>query len=78
MTNKYDKHDKVRRVKMLRAGALKLAAYTVLDPETGDHSELQYHMTYDNHVMALMSESAAKLFANFVNDFEKAESEVGA
>lgn len=70
--NKYDKDDRVRREKVLTAGPLKLAAYRVRDPETNEWSALQYHMTYDNTVMAVMGEEAAKLFARFVNDEEAA------
>lgn len=68
--NAYDRTDRVRLIKKLHANGLKIAAYTVLDPETGEHTGIQYHMTYDNHVMAVMSEGAAKLFASFVNDFD--------
>jgi hypothetical protein len=68
--NNYDRQDKVRLIRSMRAGALKLAAYTVMDPETGEHGCVQYHMTYDNHVMALMNESAAKLFAGFVTELQ--------
>lgn len=65
MTNTYDKTDQVRRKSVLIAGPLKLAAYTVADPETGEHGPLQFHMTYDNTVMAVMGESAARLFVDF-------------
>lgn len=77
--NKYDKNDRVKRVKMLRAAAFKLAAYRIRDPETDEWSSLQYHMTYDNTVMAVMGEEAAKLFAKFVVEDAKATaSESGA
>ncbi len=65
--------DNVHMAKMLRAGPLKLAAYRVCDPETGDWSSLQYHMTYDNTVMAVMSEESAKLFANFVTELRESD-----
>lgn len=68
MTNTYDKFDIVRRESVISAGALKLAAYTVRDPETGEHGPLQFHMTWDNTVMAVMGEEAAKLFAKFITD----------
>lgn len=68
MSNTYDKTDRVRRKAAIIAGPMKIAAYTVADPETGEHGSLQFHMTYDNTVMAVMGESAAKLFAKFVND----------
>ena len=66
-TNTYDKTDSVRRVSLMTAEALKVACYTVRDPETGEHGPRQFHMTYDNTVMALMGEQAARLFADFVN-----------
>jgi hypothetical protein len=66
--NSYDKTDKVCRKAAVIAGPMKLAAYTVMDPDTGEHGPLQFHMTYDNTVMAVMGESAAKLFAKFVTD----------
>ncbi len=70
-TNTYDRTDMVRREKIIIAGPLKIAAYRVRDPETDEFGCLQYHMTYDNTVMAVMSESAAKLFASFVTDFNR-------
>lgn len=68
MTNTYDKFDRVQQQSVIRAGAMKLGAYRVRDPETDEWSALQFHMTYDNTVMAMMSESAAKLFAKFVTE----------
>lgn len=68
----YDKFKMVEQPHFLRAGPLKIAAYRVRDPETQELSALQFHMTYDNTVMAVMSSEAAKLFVKFVNDtFEK-------
>lgn len=64
--NSYDSRDHVRRETLLLAGPLKLAAYTVRDPETMEHGQRQFHMTYDNTVMAVMSEEAAKLFSTMV------------
>lgn len=64
--NKYDWMDSVRRCGRLEVGSLKMAVYQVRDPETGEWSKRQFHATYDNHVMAVMSEEAAKLFATFV------------
>jgi hypothetical protein len=64
----YDTKDIVRQPHLLRAGPLKLAAYRVRDIETGEFSKLQFHMTYDNTVMAVMEESSAKLFCKFVTD----------
>lgn len=64
--NRYDWTDTVRRESVIIAGPMKMAAYRVRDPETGEYGALQFHMTYDNMVMAVMGESAAKLFADFV------------
>lgn len=64
--NTYDKKDRVKRLGLIRAGALKVAAYQVRDPETNEWSKIQFHMTYENCVMAVMEEESAKLFANFV------------
>jgi len=66
--NTYDFLDRVNRVAEMRAGPLKIAAYTVADPQTLEHGKMQFHMTWDNTVMALMSEEAAKLFTRFVAD----------
>ena len=57
----------VRREAVIRAGVMKVAAYRVRDPETGEFSPLQFHMTYDNTIIAMMGEEAAKLFATFVS-----------
>lgn len=64
----YDKKGIVLQPHVLRAGSLKLAAYRVRDLESGNFSKLQFHMTYDNTVMAVMEEEAAKLFCKFVHD----------
>lgn len=64
--NAYDKNDIVRQVSLIRSGGLKLAAYRLKDLETGEFSKLQFHATWDNTVMAVMGEEAAKLFASFV------------
>lgn len=66
--NRYDAKDMVRQVAMMRASPLKVAAYQVRDPETLEWSQIQFHMTYDNTVMAVMGTEGAKLFARFVND----------
>lgn len=65
--NRYDKRDIIRREGALIAAGLKIASYRVRDPETDKFSPLQFHMTHDNYVMAVMSESAAKLFSDFVD-----------
>lgn len=67
--NTYDKRDIVKREHVLVAdglGALKMAAYRVRDPETGEFSKLQFHATFNNMVLAVMEEESAKLFAIFV------------
>jgi hypothetical protein len=66
--NTYDKQDRVDRVGVIIAGPLKVGAYRVRDPQTDEWSALQFHMTYDNTVMAVMSKEAAKLFSKFVAD----------
>ncbi|RWO08250.1 hypothetical protein [Mesorhizobium sp.] len=72
MTNTYDRTDMVRREKAVIAGPLKIAAYRVRDPDTGEFSDLQYHMTFNNTVLAMMSEATAELFVGFVQDFKAA------
>lgn len=76
MANTYDKKDMVRREAVIIAGPMKIAAYRVCDPETLEWSSLQFHMTYDNHVMAVMGSSSAELFAKFVTDTLAAEPKV--
>ena len=66
--NGYDFADRVQKTHELRANGLKIAAYRVRDEETGLYGKLQFHMTWDNTVLAMMSEEAAKLFARFVRD----------
>lgn len=65
--NRYDRKDMVRRLGLLQAGSLKLAAYQVRDPETDQWSPIQFHMTYDNCVMAMLGEESVKLLVTFVN-----------
>jgi hypothetical protein len=76
MAEAYDKTDMIRRVGLMQANGLKLAAYTVRDLETGKHGALQFHMTYNNTVMAVMGEEAAKLFSTFVAKMVSPEPEV--
>lgn len=68
--NTYDRFDVVAREAAIIAHGpgmeLRLAAYRVRDPADGEWSGLQFHMTVGNTVYALMGDSAAKLFANFV------------
>ena len=66
--NQYDEADRVRQEALLAAGGIKLAAYRVRDPETDEWGRLQFHMTYNDTVLAVMSEEAARLFARFVRD----------
>lgn len=66
-TNHYDKRDIIRQVGVLRAGPIKLASYKVYDPETFEYSSTQFHFTDGDCVMAVMGESAAKLFCMLVD-----------
>lgn len=66
-TNGYDRNDVVKRGAVIIAGAMKCAEYKVRNPETGEYGESQFHMLYDNHVMAMMGASSARLFADFVH-----------
>lgn len=59
--NAYDKTDMVRRLQVLYAGPLKAAVYQVKDPETGEFGQRQYHITFDNTVIAVMGESVLDL-----------------
>lgn len=75
--NTYDKRDIVRLVRVLHADGplhqLKVAAYRVRDPETKEFSKLQFHITMDNTVMAMMGEGMAAFFADFVKETIAAE-----
>lgn len=64
--NTYDKYDLIKQVSMLRAGPVTFAAYRVRDLQTMKWSSLQFHLTCDNTVMAVMDEDAAKLFVTLV------------
>lgn len=66
--NHYDKNDRIQCGAVIIAGALKMAVYRVRDPETDEWGSQQFHATFNNHVLALMGEETAKLFAKFVND----------
>ena len=68
LINRYDSKDFVKREAVVIAGPLKVAAYRVRDPETQEWSSIQFHMTYDNIVLGMLSEESAKLFARFIND----------
>lgn len=63
--NTYDTRDRVARDAAIIAGPLKLAAYRVRDPETDEWSKTQFHMTYDNTVLAMLSEDSMKLLLGF-------------
>lgn len=78
MTNTYDKTDTIRRDAVLIAGPIKIAAYRLRDLDTGEFGARQFHMTYDNTVLAVMPESAAKLFATFVQSNATPEDQVAA
>lgn len=64
--NNYDKLDQIKRESVLLAGPIKIAAYRVRDPDTQEWSSRQFHFTYDNHVVAVMDETSARLFSGFV------------
>lgn len=64
--NRYDRMDRVKQIGLLQAHPIKVAAYSVRDPETDEWGPPQFHMTYDNTVMGVMGEHAAKLYARFV------------
>lgn len=66
--NGYDRKDNIQLVSKLLAGNIRLGAYRVRDVETQEWSDIQFHLTYDNMVMGVMGEQAAKLFAHFVNN----------
>lgn len=60
--NRYDRKDMIQRLSVLYAGSLKFAAYRVRDPETDVWGPVQFHLMYDNHVLAVMGQESAKLF----------------
>ncbi len=66
--NHYDADDVIRCEAKLLAGPVRLACYRVRDPETQQYGGRQFHMTFDNMVVAVAGEEAAKLFARFVTD----------
>lgn len=66
IANRYDRKDRVDRVMVMHAGALKFSAYRVRDPETGEWSKIQFHLLYNNHIMGMLSEESAKLFCTMV------------
>lgn len=71
--NSYNPTDRVQRGSALMAGPIKIATYRVRDPITDEWSSLQFHMTFDNTVMAVMGFEAAKLFTRFAKDVIDAE-----
>ena len=64
--NRYDDKDLVKKLGELRAGPIKIASYQVKDPETGEWSSTQIHFTCDNIVLAVLPESFAKLYYNYI------------
>jgi hypothetical protein len=50
------------------AGPMKIAQFKAFNYTTGEWSSWQYNMAYDNHVMAVMGEQSAKLFAKFITE----------
>lgn len=61
MTNKYDKNDIIKLESKVIAGPMQVGCYRVKDVETGEFGKMQIHLTFDNHVMAVLSENSAKL-----------------
>lgn len=45
---------------------LKISAFRMRDPETGQESELQFHMVYSGVVLAVMDQYSASIFSDFV------------
>ena len=68
--NKYDINDIVRRESVMYAGALKIATYRVRDMETLEFGALQIHVTYDNVVIAVLSETMLSAINSFVKPGE--------
>lgn len=66
--NSYDRADAVRQHGRIEAGPLRIACYTVRDPETGRFGGKQFHMTFNNLILARMGEEGAELFARFACD----------
>lgn len=63
--NKYDSRDIIRRESVLQAEGFKIASYRVRDPETNEFGDLQYHITHNNTVIAIMSETMLRLLIQF-------------
>ena len=66
--NYWDSEDVVRQISLLKAAGLQIAAYRIRNLETNEFGPIQFHMTYNNLVMGIMSEDSAKAFSSFVND----------
>ncbi len=60
-------NDIVRMHGFLRAGPIQITAYRVTEPNSGGLSTMQFQMVYDNTVLAVMSQEAARLFSGFVD-----------
>lgn len=66
--NRYDRRDMVRMESQMKAGPFQMGAYRVRDPETLEWSTIQFHMTFNNYVIGVMSIGEAKLFSRFVDE----------
>ena len=67
--------DIVRRESVLHANGLKIATYRVRDMETLEFGALQIHVTYENCVVAVLSETMLQCINSLVNP-KKAEPNV--
>ncbi|WP_112661811.1 hypothetical protein [Microvirga flavescens] len=68
LTDLYDSADQVRVQRMISAGAITIAAYQVRDPATDRFGSLQFHMSCEEAAISSMSENAAQLFVQFVQE----------
>ena len=66
LVGRLDGNQNVQMMRQVRAGPFQMGAYKVFNPISEDWSELQFHMTYDNYVCAVLSSSEAMLFSNFI------------
>lgn len=62
-----DRTKMVQQESLLLAAGLRLASYRVRDPDTMEWGKLQFHMTWDNYVMAVLGEESARLLRTFLN-----------
>ncbi|MGO4706725.1 hypothetical protein AB4072_13235 [Microvirga sp. 2MCAF38] len=68
VTDLYDSADQVRVQRMISAGSIRIAAYQVRDPKTDCFGSLQFHMSCEEAAISSMSENAAQLFVQFVQE----------